>query len=533
MMRYLVLIFCSVFLAMAEGVAQASEVMVERSTEEVAALFEQIQRLQRQVQNVDAPGYQEKVARLKELQQEFEKILVGEEVVELYSGSETQTTLEDEMMNILQPVFGSIKETTSSLREKEDLRLSIVELSKKKESTEQALERISGFQEEGKQAGSMIELLQHTYESRLKLVEAQIATKQHKLDELKAAEVNPVDTVTQQVTSFLRHTGMHLVVAIVVFVAVFFGGNFAFRKLLLYSKEHAHKLKYFNYDYLAAMNGTFFLVSFVFASFLVPVTFLIFNNWLLIGVFTVLNVALFWVLKDKMATIIEEGRLILNIGAVREKERFLFMGLPWIVDDIKFYTKLRNPKLEGGHLRIPITELVGKYSRPYREGEEYFPTSKGDWVIMDDGEIGKVLQQTIEYVSIELLGGSVKTMPTVDFLAMGPVNLSLNGFRVTVNFGIDYKHQADATGKVEKQLEEYVSKRLSEEAEIQGELKNFFVEFAQANVSSLDYELNAEFTGEVAHLYKEIPCYLQRYAVDASNHYGWEIPFTQITVHQA
>jgi hypothetical protein len=59
------------------------------------------------------------------------------------------------------------------------------------------------------------------------------------------------------------------------------------------------------------------------------------------------------------------------------------------------------------------------------------------------------------------------------------------------------------------------------------------VKFLSAAASSLDYELSADMTGESAARYRDVVRALPRIAVDACNEYGWVIPFTQITLHQA
>jgi hypothetical protein len=59
------------------------------------------------------------------------------------------------------------------------------------------------------------------------------------------------------------------------------------------------------------------------------------------------------------------------------------------------------------------------------------------------------------------------------------------------------------------------------------------IEFAAASSSSLDYEILADFGGEVASRYRYLGRLLQRLAVDSCNRHGWVIPFTQLTLHQA
>lgn len=511
-----------------EPSAASSQVIVE--------LHKQIQQLRTELAEEDTPDHLQNLEKLSELEGEFEKSVVGEDVVQLYSEEEEQSSLEEEFMNILQPIFGAVKETTASLRAKEDLRLAIEEAQAQEAGASKAVEIISLYAaEESVQSPDLqkkLEDLKARYSSRAKLAEAKKETLTQTLEALKLEDENAVGKASEKFATFVKSTGLHLLIGLLVFTIVFFGTNYAFRKLLAYSEKNAHKLKRFNYEYLATIDGTVFLGSLILACLLVPVVFLLFSNWLLISIYMLVLLVLFWMVKDKIPDLLEEVRLILNIGAVREQERIIYNGLPWNVDEIKFYSRLVNPNLEGGRLRIPLGDLVGMHSRVYKKDEPYFPTNQGDWILVGDEIVGEITRQTVEHVTIKEVGGSIRTIQTPAFLEMNPVNLSANGFRTSILFGIDYKHQKEAVTEIEQQMSVYIKNELLEELDDPSYLKDFFIEFAEAGSSSLDYEINAEFTGEVAPLYKEISCFLQRFALNACNHYGWEIPFTQIRIHQ-
>ncbi|MBC8392157.1 MAG: hypothetical protein H8E17_06300, partial [Deltaproteobacteria bacterium] len=64
-------------------------------------------------------------------------------------------------------------------------------------------------------------------------------------------------------------------------------------------------------------------------------------------------------------------------------------------------------------------------------------------------------------------------------------------------------------------------------------LNNLDVEFKEAGASSLDLEIIADFSGQIADAYDNLGRALPRIAVEACNKYGWVIPFKQITIHTA
>ena len=78
----------------------------------------------------------------------------------------------------------------------------------------------------------------------------------------------------------------------------------------------------------------------------------------------------------------------------------------------------------------------------------------------------------------------------------------------------------------------HIEQRLTAEG-YGSQLLNLRVEFERANVSSLDLVAIADFDGASAELYNRLRRALQRYCVEACSEHGWEIPFTQLTLHQA
>ncbi|MGB1011645.1 MAG: hypothetical protein ACPGVP_18175 [Thiolinea sp.] len=79
-------------------------------------------------------------------------------------------------------------------------------------------------------------------------------------------------------------------------------------------------------------------------------------------------------------------------------------------------------------------------------------------------------------------------------------------------------------------LHQTLIKRLEEEG-YSKDLLNLRVEFEYANASSLDLAVIADFKGGVADLYNRLRRAIQRWCVDACTENDWEIPFTQITLH--
>jgi hypothetical protein len=144
---------------------------------------------------------------------------------------------------------------------------------------------------------------------------------------------------------------------------------------------------------------------------------------------------------------------------------------------------------------------------------------------------GKVVGITQELVELVALGGAHRTYRTGDFLSLSPVNLSRN-FRISETIGISYSLQKDSVSGIPELLRAFVEQRITESG--YGEqLHKLNVEFQQANNSSLDLAVVADFDGSLADRYFRLRRSIQGWCVEACTAHNWEIPFTQVTLHQA
>jgi hypothetical protein len=253
------------------------------------------------------------------------------------------------------------------------------------------------------------------------------------------------------------------------------------------------------------------------------------GDWLLLGLLILVVISLLWGLRQSLPGYMQEIRILLNMGSVREGERVIYNGAPWKITVLNLYSTLHNPLLRGGSLRLPLDRMADLQSRPYAPEEPWFPSQEGDIVILDGDIYGKVLLQTPEIVQLQVIG-SIKTFAVPDYLGNNPRNLSRDGFAVPMVFGLDYQHQSEIISHVVPTLRSYLEAQL-EEQPFHPYLTNLLVEFNEAASSSLNLLLVAGFTGAGAEHYWSIRRFLQRATVSACNQYGWTIPFDQLTVH--
>ena len=343
------------------------------------------------------------------------------------------------------------------------------------------------------------------------------------LRRLEEAQQPLVDSVTDSVQVFVQNSGLNVVLAVLVFLITYFGLGFV-TKLLLRSRQQ----RGFSVRLIEVLLRVMTVLVAIAATMVVPYAR---NDWLLLAVGIVFLIGAGWVIVKMAPQYFEQIRLVLNVGPVREGERLLIQGLPYRVDALRFYSRLVNPDLSGGLLRVPIKDLIGQRSRPLGHDEPWFPCQEGDVVALADGVVGEVQLQTPEVVVVTERHDAPRSYPTLAFLEQNPRNLS-HGFEIVVSFGIDYRHQPDVASKVPGALRAAVAAGLDDLID-EHELRAVRVELESAGNSSLNFAVIVELDGSAASRYHELHRRVNTLLVTACSQHGFGIPFPQLTLHRS
>ena len=495
---------------------QATRMRLAESDDEVEAARERLQAIEQE---------------LAEVARDVDEVATGVGLHDL-DAAEEELDLTDELVQLTEPLVRELKGVTALPRQISDLSKQVEKYSARLRLIERALERIDLLEEETAQTspqlrGELRRLRQDW------LAQRQIATAERDRAQLQLARIESdrpsiVVASQQALRSFFRKRGKNVVLAVAAFVVV----------LLLLTRGHGllQKLSPLHRKlprpfYVRLVDVV--LVAFTaFASFSAALTTLyLLGDWTLLSLAVLFLFGLTWAAKQGLPEIWQQVRTVLNIGSVREGERLVLGGVPWHVKSLGFTSTLVNPAFGDLRLRLPVRDLVDLNSRRTHGDEPWFPCAMGDWVLLGDGVHGQVQLQTHEMVQVTLLGGATKTYPTGDFLGLSPTNLS-QGFRVETTFGLDYADQAQITEDIPSTLKAALEHGLAAQGH-QDALKAVLVEFDEAAGSSLNLKILADFEGSAAPARGKLRRLLQRLTVDACNEHGWNIPFPQITVHQA
>jgi hypothetical protein len=253
------------------------------------------------------------------------------------------------------------------------------------------------------------------------------------------------------------------------------------------------------------------------------------HDWLMLAMSLLLALAVSWSFVRALPTLLEEARVLLNLGSVREGERTVVNGIPYRIERLSVYSKLVNPVLNGGSLIFPVRELIAMHSRPVIADETWFPTDVGDWILRDKRPY-EVVDQTPEHVILRHVSGAEDFVPVQEFLDTYFETLS-NGYCRSHTIGLSYKHLDLALTEIPKILEKAVRKRVSTRvgAEALGDVE---IRLIDLGTSSLDFKVMVNIGPENGRHWFAIQTDINNAVVESCLEQGWEIPFPQLVVHK-
>jgi len=359
-------------------------------------------------------------------------------------------------------------------------------------------------------------------------LEDKLVTNEAKLLQLQQNEVPLSDKLRGGLRSFVLGRGLTLLLAIAAacLAWILMRGVWWLAINKFMSKNTRRKAVWFR-----LMSYSFALLTGVVMFVAVIAVLQIRQDTLLLAIALVLTVTAVLSLRNYLPNFINETRLLLNLGPVREDERLMLNGIPWNVENINLQTVLRNPALHGV-VRLPIADVKNLTSRPYRD-DLWFPSNTGDYVLLPGDVFGFVLQQTPELIQVRVLGGMIKSIPTAEYFAQPIINLSRGEtFGVMATFGLDYAVQHESLTTIPDTLRVAIQNAITN-AGHPAVAENILVELSEAGASSLDYLIYAQFPSTHASDYFKFGRIIRQACVQACNENNWSIPYPQMVMHRA
>ena len=468
------------------------------------------------------------IARLRTT---FELVALGSTDTSLLTQSEDpETDWRQDLVQILDPLIESLKSLTKRPRQLAELRDAIFTSQTGLAVAVQALEELQAIPTEGldKPADDRIAELVVKWQDEQEQLEQELLVSQSQLERLTADQQSFVEGIWPATRVFLLGRGLTVIIAALAAVMAW-----CFMKALwwIYTTRFTTKELRRNKTWFRLLEYSFYLLTTIVIMVVVLCVLYVREDLLLLALALLLLFGAVLSFRHFLPRYVREARLLLNLGSVREDERVVYNGLPWQVMSLNLHSVLRNPALEGV-MRLPLETVGTLVSRPVKNNL-WFPSNKGDFVILPDGMLGQIKHQTPDLVEISIRGGMTMTYNTSDFYSINLINLSRDKtFGVSVTFGFDYSLQDISLTEIPKALEQRVTTALND-AGYKKNLQSLLVELCEANTSSLDFLVFASFKSQVASDFYKLQRLLQQACVAVSNDKGWTIPFPQLTVHRS
>lgn len=462
----------------------------------------------------------------------FEMIITGgQELAKNDTAEEKEFDWQKDLFEILQPIMNELRQLTEHKLKMDGLQKNIVNYESQNQEISIVLDHIARINKEKLEEDTLEKFEQINKKWREQLEENNhlLSVARLQLDEMIRSETANKISFGEHAKQFATGRGATIFMALVAFIAVYFSMSLIWKGVIWVSvRKPSERWRYYQRIVTLIYHIMMVLLAITAVFYVLSAR----NDQALIAIAVLLLVSIIWVLKNSIPRYIDELQILLNTGAVREGECIIYNGVPMKITRLNFHTKLINPDVPTLKLRLPLSELSNYISRPYTTDEPWFPCKVGEYVRLSDGKYGLVKNITLENVLITLYNGMMpKTYTMNDFLSSQPKNLSL-GFIVTSIIGLDYKYQQQCTDQIPEILCDGIRKGLQQES-YGSSLNDLWVYFSCANSSSLDFKIVAIFDGRAAEDYYPIVRSLQRYAVEVCNQQQWEIPFTQVVLHNS
>lgn len=467
---------------------------------------------------------------IRETSLAFEQIAIGSVDLNIFEEDDSELNWRTELTQVLMPVMQNLKRITEKPRRIEILNAKITRTNQQKNNAEAAAGNIETIIESVTNPNT-IETLKGlqggwTEQSQDFAREIDLATVQ--LSNLQRSNGSFIVRMWDGILAFFKGRGLTLIIAVGVVVAVHYGARaiakvFSIRQKGEDVSAFRTRERIVHYG-LKAVKTVLMLIA-------VIVVFYLRGDILLMAVAFIVTAGIVLSLRNTIPQFIEELRLLLNLGSIREDERVMYHGIPWKVTKLNMYSVLKNPEITG-ILRIPMKEMMGLTSRPAGK-EPWFPASKDDYIVLDDGTVLQVVKISPEHVLLDSLAGTRTMIPTADFYSMVFENLTRSEtFFVSTVFGIGYSHQADSVTAIPEKLKAALEEEFAR-SDLAESVLTVSAELQEAGASSLDFWLGVKMDTGAATSYYKIKRMMQQVCVTVCTKEQWDIPFPQLTLHNS
>ncbi|MGD8678584.1 MAG: hypothetical protein PVG16_06230, partial [Chromatiales bacterium] len=191
-----------------EDIARIRESLKAAESEaEKQVLTEQLEKLQ---------------ADLRTTRQNFEEIAAGTNLGNLRTLEQQKFNFQEEILSLVEPVVKELKDMTSDVRKKSELREAIARYSEKLPLAEKAIESLSKLIDstESEAVRTRLQELLRDWEQQRSFVKSELQAAQLQLDMLESSEKSFTESSSSYLKSFFQKRGRYLLQALLVVVVI-------------------------------------------------------------------------------------------------------------------------------------------------------------------------------------------------------------------------------------------------------------------------------------------------------------------------
>lgn len=427
---------------------------------------------------------------------------------------------EDELKKVFSPVIINLKEFTEPTRKVELLNTDItyyhLQLPKMKKGIEQIDMLL--LEPKNKQLTKKLLLEKKYWEQQEKEMSTKLEVAKQQAMELESHKVTPGDAFKTLNETIFSKQGLNILLAIMAF--------FLSLTILYLLRRLFHVINPLNYIPRFKFIGSvidvvLYILTYVISILTLMVALYMAGSMLALAIVAFIVVGMLWTLRNTLPGFMEQIQLLLGYGPVRHGEKIIYNGMQWLVESVGVYSYFCNPLLTGNKVRLPIKDLISMRSRPYDEGESWFPCKEGDYILINHKDWRQVIMQTPERVTFNWFEMK-ESMPTSTFLQQKVFNLSAAPFWAGVSFHIDYKHRFEIMDDIVTKLGDYLEEEFKK-LPFGDKLIAPWVDFAEMTDLSLGMMVWVQLKPEAAAKYDVIKLRLTQICLRAANKYGWQV----------
>jgi hypothetical protein len=268
----------------------------------------------------------------------LENIAAGVDISRLRAEKQEDFNFQKEIFALLKPAFDEMKEMTSHVRQKSDLREKIVYYEERLPVIKRALANVGRLQKRSKDESLKTSLKSTAaiWRKQQAFMQSELQAARLQLDKLEAAETSITEASQSYLKSFFQKRGLYLSEALLLVMAILLLSRLSYTAMQRHIPGFRKKHRSFRVRLVELVHRVFTVLMVILGPMIV---FYLVEDWMLFSLGILLLLGITLTLRHTLPRYWHQVQLFLNIGSVREGERILMDGLPWQVQQINVFTQ--------------------------------------------------------------------------------------------------------------------------------------------------------------------------------------------------